>query len=169
MAFDPIPAPVYPEVVMPPDVPNCIIGIDVPLVLTPFKMRVTLFAHEGMPVKVIDVPLADTAVPATILLLTPLTATVPVPAGNVIVPLAAEDGCRTVVPEVDPFNVIPLETAGLLSVLLVSVSVDVFVTIVSVIAGNVAVNVEAVDAVVSVTDPPPDEFNVTGMLGHRPS
>jgi hypothetical protein len=51
-------------------------------------MTVIRLAHDGMPVKGIVVPLAVTAVPETILLLKPLTATVPVPAGTVMVPLA---------------------------------------------------------------------------------
>jgi hypothetical protein len=51
------------------------------------------------------VPLVDaTAVPNTRLDDTPLTATVPVPAGSVIVPDAVADGDRVVVPDVEPFK-----------------------------------------------------------------
>lgn len=59
-------------------------------------------------------------------------------------------------------------TNGLPSVLLVSVWVALSVTTFPVLAGNVAVKSLAVLGVVSVTEPPPDEFSLTGILCHRP-
>lgn len=57
-------APRYPLVVMLP-APIWICGGEVPLVETPLNITVTRFAHEGMPVKSMDVPEVEaTAVPS---------------------------------------------------------------------------------------------------------
>ncbi len=77
--------PKYPLVwTLPP--PTCICKFDVPLVETPASITVTLFTHDGMPVKSMLVPDVEaTAVPETIFEFIPLTVKVPVPVGNVSV------------------------------------------------------------------------------------
>jgi hypothetical protein len=58
-----------------------------------------------MLVNEIEVPdVVACAVPDTIFVDTPLTATVPVPAGRVIVPDAVAEGDNVVVPEEEPFR-----------------------------------------------------------------
>jgi hypothetical protein len=65
----------------------------VPFVLTPLNITVIRLTHEGMPVKSIEVPEVEaTAVPDTNVPLTPLTATVPAPAGIVATKLLAVAG-----------------------------------------------------------------------------
>ena len=82
----------YPEVITEPE-PNCNKRLLVPFVLTPLNMTVTRLTHDGMPVKSIEVPEVDaTAVPETIEPPTPLTTTVPVPAGIVAMKLLAVVG-----------------------------------------------------------------------------
>jgi hypothetical protein len=70
----------------------------VELKLTPLKITLTRFTHDGMPVKSIDVPDVDaTAVPLTI------GASVPVTFTNVCVVLPATAGADTVIePDVSP-------------------------------------------------------------------
>lgn len=77
-----------------------------PALVTPMPLTITRFAQDGTPVIVVDVEpfVIVVGVPVTILLLTPLTARVPVPAGTVIVPLAVAAACTVVVPELEPVS-----------------------------------------------------------------
>ena len=60
----------YPVVSMPPALPSCTCGREVPPVLTPLNITVTRFAQLGILVKSIAVPLVDaTAVPLLMMLL----------------------------------------------------------------------------------------------------
>ena len=64
-----------------------------PFVLTWLNITVICLTHDGMLVKSIEVPeVLFCAVPETMLLLTPLTETVPVPAGIVATKLLAVAG-----------------------------------------------------------------------------
>mgnify|MGYP003346842231 CR=1 FL=1 len=93
----------YPVDVTLPE-PICTKGWFVLFIETPLKITATLLAQEGTPVNSKDVPEVEfCAVPDTILELTPLTATVPVPEGKVSVPVPATAGTvNEIAPDVSP-------------------------------------------------------------------